>query len=183
VRLFAEAREEAKQQRDENLQFDSVWAVFDVDEHPNLAEACALASREGIEVGMSNPCFELWALLHFQDQRAHVERDVLASILRSHIRGYEKGAAPLRRAKFQQFRGFVKATPSVGRRLDCGEKDGGRVADERGSAIPSALGHPRHAHGRRPGEGASHVPPRRVTESGREQADRRLELAQIFPKD
>lgn len=90
VRLREAAQEEAKQQRDDNLQYDSVWAVFDVDEHPNLTKALALAARNGIDVAISNPCFELWALLHFQDQRAHVERGVLASMLRKHIRDYEK---------------------------------------------------------------------------------------------
>jgi hypothetical protein len=90
VRLLEEARNEAKQQRDENLRYDSVWAVFDVDEHPNLSKARALALKEGIEMAISNPCFELWALLHFQDQRAHVERDSVTSMLRNHIREYEK---------------------------------------------------------------------------------------------
>jgi hypothetical protein len=90
VGLLSESLRDAKEQRDANLRYDSVWTVFDVDEHPNLSKACALASKEGIEVAISNPCFELWALLHFQDQRAHVERDVVASMLRNHIHDYDK---------------------------------------------------------------------------------------------
>jgi len=90
VRLLSESIRDAKEQRDANLRYDSVWAVFDVDDHPNLSKACALASKEGIDIAISNPCFELWALLHFQDQRAHVERDVVASMLRNHIRDYDK---------------------------------------------------------------------------------------------
>ena len=38
---------------------DSVWCVFDVDEHTTLPEAIAKAERAGIQYSISNPCFEL----------------------------------------------------------------------------------------------------------------------------
>jgi hypothetical protein len=75
---------------DDNLRYDSVWAVFDVDDHPNLQQALALAQSRNINLAISNPCFELWALLHFEEQRAHVERHLLASQLRVHLPDYEK---------------------------------------------------------------------------------------------
>jgi hypothetical protein len=50
---------------------DEVWCVFDVDEHPKLAEARDQANANGIQLAVSNPCFELWLLLHFQEHRAH----------------------------------------------------------------------------------------------------------------
>lgn len=56
-----------------------VWAVFDKDEH-DVESAIALAEEEGIDVAFSNPCFEIWALLHFendygsQDGRHEVQR-------------------------------------------------------------------------------------------------------------
>ena len=43
IRLREEAKQEAKRQRDENLRWDEVWGVFDVDEHPNLDKARQLA--------------------------------------------------------------------------------------------------------------------------------------------
>lgn len=49
---------------------DQVWCVFDVeapDPHPDLLEAYRQAERAGVEVAVSNPCFELWLLLHFED--------------------------------------------------------------------------------------------------------------------
>lgn len=46
---------------------DEVWAVFDRDEHPRYQEAVALCSGVGIGVGRSDPCFELWLILHEQD--------------------------------------------------------------------------------------------------------------------
>lgn len=54
--------------------YDQYWCVFDADVHPRLSEAFQLARRHGIEVAFSNPCVELWFLLHFEDQNAHLER-------------------------------------------------------------------------------------------------------------
>ncbi len=54
--------------------FDEIWCIFDVDEHPHLAQALNEARQSGIQVALSNPCFELWLVLHYQDQTAHIER-------------------------------------------------------------------------------------------------------------
>ncbi len=53
---------------------DQIWCVFDWDEHPNFAAAVDLAVRHGIRLAVSNPCIELWFLLHFEDQTAFVAR-------------------------------------------------------------------------------------------------------------
>jgi hypothetical protein len=45
--------------------------MFDRDEHPNFARAIDLADRHGIKLAMSNPCLELWFILHFEDQTAY----------------------------------------------------------------------------------------------------------------
>jgi len=52
---------------------DQIWCVFDRDE-PNFAEAIDLADRHGIHLAISNPCLELWFILHFEDQTAYIER-------------------------------------------------------------------------------------------------------------
>jgi hypothetical protein len=54
--------------------FDEIWCVFDVDQHPNLSQAINEARQSDINVALSNPCFELWLILHYQDQTAHIER-------------------------------------------------------------------------------------------------------------
>lgn len=87
------ADEEAKRQRDENLRWDQVWAVFDIDDHPKVTEAKQLAIANDILLGVSNPCFELWALLHFADQRGHIERSKLRAELQKHLPGYDKELA------------------------------------------------------------------------------------------
>lgn len=91
VSLKEKAEGEARSQRDENLRWDKVWGVVDVDEHPRLEEARQLAVKNDIDLAISNPCFELWALLHFQEQRAHIERDKAQAALRCHLPGYAKG--------------------------------------------------------------------------------------------
>lgn len=50
--------------------FDEVWCVVDVDEF-DIAAAAATASRERVGLAVSNPCFELWLLLHHTDCRAY----------------------------------------------------------------------------------------------------------------
>lgn len=53
---------------------DEYWCVFDVDEHPNIDRALDLAAANGISVAVTNPCIEMWFLLHFQDWRAMIDR-------------------------------------------------------------------------------------------------------------
>jgi hypothetical protein len=63
----------ARQKHDE---IDECWCVFDVEwprHHPHLDRALQLAQAHGIRVAVSNPCFELWLILHFQDQAAFLD--------------------------------------------------------------------------------------------------------------
>jgi hypothetical protein len=86
----ADAAKAAKKARDVNLKFDQVWAVFDVDTHARLDAARRLAAKEGVEIAVSNPCFELWALLHFESHTAHVTARKVAEMLGRHMPGYRK---------------------------------------------------------------------------------------------
>jgi len=54
-----------------------VWCVFDADDHPNLKQAVVEARDAGIQVALSNPCFELWLVLHVEDRTAHVDRNAM----------------------------------------------------------------------------------------------------------
>jgi hypothetical protein len=85
----AEARK-AQREGDKRLGYDAVWCVFDVDEHPNLPDARQQALANEIELAISNPCFELWALLHFQDQGAPLERGHARQLLKKHLPKYDK---------------------------------------------------------------------------------------------
>ena len=46
---------------------DQVWTVFDRDNHPQFNDAVALCRQHDIGVARSDPCFELWLVLHLQD--------------------------------------------------------------------------------------------------------------------
>ena len=46
---------------------DQVWAIFDRDEHPRFKEAVKYCERHRVGVARSDPCFELWLILHLQD--------------------------------------------------------------------------------------------------------------------
>ncbi|MFI9559749.1 RloB family protein [Nonomuraea endophytica] len=48
---------------------DECWCLFDVEwplNHPNLAQAVNLAQSNDINLAISNPCFEIWLMLHHQ---------------------------------------------------------------------------------------------------------------------
>ena len=62
----------------EEGEIDEVWCVFDVEwprNHPGLEEAAEQARHHGIEVAVSNPCLELWLILHFQDHTSWLGND------------------------------------------------------------------------------------------------------------
>lgn len=85
--------------------FDQVYAVFDRDDHVSYFDALNLAreldgklrnddnERVLFRAIASVPSFELWLLLHYEDVQAPIHRDEVMRRLRSHIRGYEKGAS------------------------------------------------------------------------------------------
>lgn len=54
---------------------DEAWALFDRDEHHDIADAVKLAAEQGTEVCFSHPSFELWLLLHFQDFGGRLQRE------------------------------------------------------------------------------------------------------------
>jgi hypothetical protein len=82
----------ALRERDDNLRYDQVWCVFDIDEHPNpnVADAKQMAQDNGIHLAISNPCIELWLWLHFADQPGMRHRHELQKMVKQHIPGYDK---------------------------------------------------------------------------------------------
>jgi hypothetical protein len=84
------AQRAARRERDQNLQYDEIWCVVDVDDHARLDEARRSAQQHQINLAVSEPCFELWGLLHFQDQTAFIECSAVQDALRTHLPNYEK---------------------------------------------------------------------------------------------
>lgn len=56
-----------QERRDSFESRDEVWAIFDRDEHPRFAEAVDLCKKHKVGVAQSNPCFEVWLILHVEE--------------------------------------------------------------------------------------------------------------------
>ena len=72
---------------------DRVWAVFDRDEHPRFDEAVALCRVDGVGVGRSDPCFELWLVLHERDYDRPNDRRAMQAALKALRPEYDAGGA------------------------------------------------------------------------------------------
>lgn len=103
----------AKQEGDTFLLFDEVWCVFDRDEHPRFEQACEMARANGFDLAVSNPCFELWLLLHFTDKTGVLDHVAMQQRLKKELPGYDKT-----RLSFDAFRLGVSAAVDRARRLD-----------------------------------------------------------------
>lgn len=87
--------------------FDEVYILFDRDEHPSYA--AAIQAAENLEPSLrndfkkhivfkalpSNPCFELWLVLHYKEVLHLPHRDDLFDDLKQRWNGYDKGATGL----------------------------------------------------------------------------------------
>ena len=85
-----------RESRMDRLDKDSyIWAVFDVDEHPKLDEAIALAARNGIHCAVSNPCIEIWGLMHIsQFERPSTRKQAQVELARQ-MPGYHHDDSPV----------------------------------------------------------------------------------------
>lgn len=61
--------------KDSFAKYDEVWAVFDRDQHDRFDEAIDLCASHGVLVGWSNPCFEVWVILHIEDYNKSDDAD------------------------------------------------------------------------------------------------------------
>ena len=69
--------------------FDEIWCVFDRDDHADISGTLQTARDREIQVAFSNPCFEVWLVLHVAEQSAPVERREIQR--RSHALGLTEG--------------------------------------------------------------------------------------------
>lgn len=70
--------------------YDEMWCVVDTDEF-DIAKAAWLADDLGVRLAVSNPCFELWLLLHVADHQGRCAsyKQLLPKLIK-HIPGYDK---------------------------------------------------------------------------------------------
>ena len=58
--------------RSDLLGFDHLWCVFDDDRDKLALQALDKARQGGVNVAFSNPCIEIWLVLHGKDQRGAI---------------------------------------------------------------------------------------------------------------
>jgi hypothetical protein len=97
-------RKKREKKSESSFSYDSVWCVFDCNSHDpvNRSRAFNQAEVNQINIAYSNPCFELWYLLHYQEQAAYIERDKCISELKKHIPDYNKAKTGLYLMLFDQ---------------------------------------------------------------------------------
>lgn len=66
--------ERARRKGDRMAGRDSVWVMFDRDEHPRFDEAMDKARGNALSLAISNPCFELWGIFHYEDCGGWIHR-------------------------------------------------------------------------------------------------------------
>lgn len=92
-----------KKEIDFNTEKDSIWCAFDSDLNKRLDELCRGALRDGINIAMSNPCIELWFLLHFKEIYAPLECKTANQKLEMFMFKYKKGSL-----KIEEFKNMNK---------------------------------------------------------------------------
>ena len=93
VELARARKQEVRLGRD-GLNYDYVWCVFDVEQrckNPSLQPALKQAVDNGVDVALSNPCFEYWFLIHFTEcGKAPVNCEGVVRELHKHLPNYAK---------------------------------------------------------------------------------------------
>lgn len=80
----------SRRKKDSFEEGDEVWAVFDRDQHPRFQEAVARCEQHGIKLARSNPCFEVWLILHEQDYTKPNTRHQVQKVLQDLRPEYDK---------------------------------------------------------------------------------------------
>jgi hypothetical protein len=135
--LVRAATDDKRQGRSE---VDEYWCVFDVESpvpHPSLGRALELAASEGVQVAVSNPCFELWLILHHRAQSAYLTTEQ-ASRLRCDLDGSEDKHID---AEFYVSRRAVAVQRSRALRLRHRGNGSGFPHDNPSSSVDILIGH------------------------------------------
>ncbi len=91
IGLVAFARRQIKKHGLEPDRDDEVWCVFDVDQNEdNIMEAVEMARESNIKIALSNPCFEIWFLLHFELRQTRLSCDDTIDVLKGYVPDYSK---------------------------------------------------------------------------------------------
>lgn len=93
LKAIEELRERQKLARKSGDSFEleiEAWAVFDRDDVSinKIREAIALAKRNNVSVAFSNPCFEVWGLMHYSVYSRPGHQSECHKALKKVLKGY-----------------------------------------------------------------------------------------------
>ena len=118
-RLVKRAKSLRKKEQGQGDRYDSVYCVFDEDEHEHFAKASEEARSARVKLARSWPCFEFWVLLHFTYIRRPYMRSGdkspgqnCLSDLRKYMPSYTKGDAGV----FEELEDLLETGKSNARR-------------------------------------------------------------------
>jgi hypothetical protein len=106
--------------------YDEIWCVTDVDHYEReggkVTLAVELAAKEGIDVAVSNPCFEIWLLLHRESCSSPCrDCDAVLRKLRKALPAYDKSGL-----RFNDFAGGLDEARARAERLEPTGRDHSR---------------------------------------------------------
>ena len=86
--------EDLKRHLAKDSDFEYKWIVIDKDEVPagDFNDVFNSAKAANIGVAYSNPCFELWFLLHFEYRDTAIEAKECIDKLKTHLEDYQKNS-------------------------------------------------------------------------------------------
>jgi len=122
-RAISLVRKRGGEKIDSFAEGDEFWAVFDRDEHPQFENAINKAENAGVLVGYSNPCFELWLVLHYKDWDRPVGRSEIQRELRKLMPGYDPKRSKI--VDFEAVKHAVRQAEARGNVLEQNRKNEG----------------------------------------------------------
>jgi hypothetical protein len=114
--------------------YDRIWCVFDCDEHGDFEPAIETAKQKGFCVAHSNPCIEIWYLLHYQEQNSHITKEAVAKRLKRHLPDYSKSNPVYEELQPRQERAFLNVA-----KQEEHHRNSGRAATENPSTSVNQL--------------------------------------------
>lgn len=106
----------------------SVWAMFDRDDHSRFEEAKNRARSKEVRLAVSNPCFEIWGIYHYQDWQAHIESDKcqnkLGQLCPSYDKNCDKSFTDKDAIKKKCYNAIERAKKSLNSREEEGDPEG-----------------------------------------------------------
>lgn len=130
IQIVRHAMQRARDLDIGKVEGDAAWCVFDVDEceAKDMRKAIEQAGNK-LKLAISNPCFEVWFLLHFTytEKRMDTCKDVIAELKRN-MPGYDKAAD-----HFGRLRSMTQTAVTNAERLERGRIGMGLEGFERGA--------------------------------------------------